>query len=211
MINNVADLKNRTLIESNTLKQFILASGSGLRKPERDDILIHDYQIANSVTLNSLLSNYIVNLQYAWGLLDSPVYGTRDSYFDMRSKLEESDVRELDDNTKLILEVDDGVGSFKSRKLEYDVCDIPYEPGTISFLNLDAVWYGIVRKTDKVIKKEYDQINIAEGMNDFFTNPNPWGKNVNPFNAPLTLDASANIFSGTTSPQTFNEFLQFAK
>lgn len=43
MINNIADLKNRTLVESNILKSFILSYNDGSRSPDRDDILIHDY------------------------------------------------------------------------------------------------------------------------------------------------------------------------
>ena len=65
MINNVADFKNRTLMESNVMKTFILSQNMGMTAPNRDDILIHDYQISSSVTLNSILSNYIVNLKYA--------------------------------------------------------------------------------------------------------------------------------------------------
>lgn len=42
MINNVADLKNRTLVESNTLKSFILTKNQSWI-PNRDNILIHDY------------------------------------------------------------------------------------------------------------------------------------------------------------------------
>lgn len=74
MINNVTDLKRRTMVESNTLKSIILSSTDD-RLPARDDILIHEYQIANSVTINSILSNYIVNLKYAWKLLDNPEVG----------------------------------------------------------------------------------------------------------------------------------------
>ena len=57
-ISSIADLKNRTLVESNTLKSFILSSGistDGFKTPVRDDILIHDYQMANSITINSIL------------------------------------------------------------------------------------------------------------------------------------------------------------
>lgn len=43
MISNIADLKSRTLVESNTLKSFILAQGGGMRSPDREDILLHDY------------------------------------------------------------------------------------------------------------------------------------------------------------------------
>lgn len=64
-IDNIEDLKNRTLVESNTLKSFILAQLDKSRAPQRDDILIHDYQMANSVTINSILSNYVVDLIHA--------------------------------------------------------------------------------------------------------------------------------------------------
>lgn len=65
-ISSVSDFKNRTMVESNTIKSFILSAGGGFRNPTLDDILIHDYQMANSVTINSILSNYIVDLKYAW-------------------------------------------------------------------------------------------------------------------------------------------------
>ena len=65
-ISSVSDFKNRTMVESNTIKSFILSASGGFRNPTRDDILIHDYQMANSVTINSILSNYIVDLKYAW-------------------------------------------------------------------------------------------------------------------------------------------------
>lgn len=42
MINNVTDLKNRTMVESNILKSIILSSTDD-RLPAREDILIHDY------------------------------------------------------------------------------------------------------------------------------------------------------------------------
>ena len=69
MIYNVADLNDRTLVESNVLKSFILAQ-DGAVMPKMDDVLIHDYQMANSVTINTILSNFLVDLKYAWNLYD---------------------------------------------------------------------------------------------------------------------------------------------
>ena len=73
IINDIADLKNRTLVESNTLKSMILAEQGGdysssyssypSFSPKMDDMLIHNYQIANSVTLNSILLNFITDIQ----------------------------------------------------------------------------------------------------------------------------------------------------
>lgn len=57
LIKNIADLKNRTMVESNTLKSLILQSqkNGADNVASRDDILIHDYQIASSITMNSIL------------------------------------------------------------------------------------------------------------------------------------------------------------
>lgn len=84
-----------------------------MRPPVRDDILIHDYQIANSVTINSILSNYIVDLNYAVDAFLNPAGGPPDSYFMLVGSLEESDVRRLDDDVNVILDVSDGNGTFK--------------------------------------------------------------------------------------------------
>ena len=65
MTHTIEDLKNRTLVESNTLKSLIL-SATHETEPKRDDILIHDFQMVNSITLNSIASNFLVDLKYAW-------------------------------------------------------------------------------------------------------------------------------------------------
>lgn len=118
MIRSIADLKNRTMCESNTLKQFILTSptsNGGYRTPSRDDILIHDYQIANSLTLNSILSNFLVHIRQANDLLDNPEYGTTDSYFQIINDISEKDT--LPDQTRMFIHVDSGTGSFHGKKL----------------------------------------------------------------------------------------------
>lgn len=84
MMYNVEDLKKRTLVESNILKQFILTANQnrlGGFVPKMDDILLHDYQMANSVTLNVILSNYVVDLQYAVDCINDPSMSKKDSYF----------------------------------------------------------------------------------------------------------------------------------
>lgn len=207
MISNVADFKNRTLVESNTLKSFILSTNEGFRAPQRDDILIHDFQIANSVTLNTILSNYIVNLKYAWNLYDNQGGTTGDSYFKIVEKLEEIDQSTLSDQTKLILDVDDGKGTFKSRSITYEVKAISVEPDTVEFVNLDTVWYSIVRKKHtggsyydylEIVPEENDQ----QGMNNFFVNPNPFGEGVNPFKKPIRWGLN----SAWQTESSFNKF-----
>ena len=121
MINSVKDLKGRTLVESNTLKSFILSNSGGFTAPSLDDIIIHDYQIANSATLNTILSNFIVNLKGAWSLYFNNDGSAGDSYFKIVSGLDAKGISQLDDNTRLILDVDEDDGTFKTRTLEYDV------------------------------------------------------------------------------------------
>lgn len=109
MISSIKDLKNRTLVESNTLKSFILASNANPRAM-LDDILIHDYQIANSVTINSILSNYIVDMYRAVDDMRSDKNGLiGDSYFQIINTVDRAS---LQDSTRLFLELDEGKGSF---------------------------------------------------------------------------------------------------
>ena len=199
MINNIADLKNRTLVESNTLKSFILAQSDSSRSPDREDILIHDYQIANSVTLNTILSNYVVNLKYAWKLYDTSYGESAESYFQIIEKqIEELDANELNDQTRLILEVCDGQGTFKSRKLEYDITQITPPDNTIKFINLDTVWYGIQRNP-------YDTLKLAEQpMNDPLVNQNPFGQDVNLFSKNLTY---IKVNAHSTTYSSFNDYV----
>ena len=82
-----------------------------------DDILIHDYQMANSVTLNVILSNYMVDLAYAVDCIQNPEYGgSKDSYFQLVRGLDETN-NNLPDQTRLVLDIVDGDGTFKSRNL----------------------------------------------------------------------------------------------
>lgn len=123
MMYNISDLKSRALAESNILKQFILSANAQQRgefKPQLDDILIHEYQMANSVTLNVILSNYMVDLAHVVNCMRNPEYGEdKDSYFEMVHGLDET--TRLDDRTCLILDLDEGDGSFKTRELVNDL------------------------------------------------------------------------------------------
>lgn len=157
MINSVKDLKRRTLVESNTLKSFILSNNEGFTPPSLDDILIHDYQIANSATLNTIASNFIVNLKGAWGLYFTNDGSVGDSYFKIVNGLDAAGISQLDDNTRLILDMDEDDGTFKTRTLEYDVQEIQIPEGTVQFVNVDSVWYGIARTP--VINLDYCDVN----------------------------------------------------
>ena len=98
MIHSVEDLKRRELLESNVLKSFILIENRGFLKPSLDDMLIHDYQMSNSVTINSILSNYIVNLRYAFDILEgSDEASQKDRYFAIVEQLEKYNTDDLDD------------------------------------------------------------------------------------------------------------------
>lgn len=57
-INSAYDLKKRTAAESGIMKSIILTAARNAT-PERDDILLHDYQMATSTTLNSIFLNYL--------------------------------------------------------------------------------------------------------------------------------------------------------
>lgn len=204
-ISSIADLKNRTLVESNTLKSFILSSGistDGFRTPIRDDILIHDYQMANSITINTILSNYIVNLKYAWDNYFNPRYVQTDSYFKIVGESVDSG---LGDDTSMFLKVSDGAGIFYRREIELDARTSVQDDGTLRYVNLDSVWYGVQEVVVTVDSGEVDDdgnpirvplldsdekmittnhlVIAPEPMNDFVVNPNPFGQN--PFDAPF--------------------------
>ena len=71
------------------------------------------------MTINAVLSNYIVNLKYAWNrLLSGGEDSERESYFQIVDSLEQSQYS-LDDDTKMVMEIVNGVVSFKSRKMVY--------------------------------------------------------------------------------------------
>ena len=124
---NVEDLKSRALVESNILKQFILSATAMKKrefKPQLDDILIHDYQMANSVTLNVILSNYTVDLAYGLDCIQNPLYsGNKDSYFQMVRNFDETN-NNLPDQTRLLLDIVDGNGTFKSRDLALQLKEV---------------------------------------------------------------------------------------
>lgn len=194
---NVEDLKSRALVESNILKQFILSMNAKKRgefKPRLDDILIHDYQMANSVTLNVILSNYMVDLAYAVDCIENPLYGgTRDSYFKLVRGLDEKDAN-LDDQTRLILDVADGNGSFKTRDLVLGLTEIWNENQKVKkFINLDSIWYC------KKVVDGHDTLSVVEEMNNFDKNPNPFGEN--PFDKELFYP------NGNPMEVTFNDWL----
>lgn len=140
----ISDLRNRTLVESNTLKSIILGT-EGQSRPKLDDILIHEYQMANSITLNSIYSNYLSNLRHAWNMMEESSDSSsshRDWYFNIvAGELNEDVVGRISDKTRLILNVDDGTCSFKSMKLSFVVDDMDDIDGRM--VNLDQHWYII--------------------------------------------------------------------
>ena len=92
-----SDIRQRALVESNILKSVILEANrrkNGEFRPSLDDLLLHDYQISSSGTLNAILSNYMVDIVYVVDCLNNPAYtGIVDSYFKI--------VENLDENTPL--------------------------------------------------------------------------------------------------------------
>lgn len=183
MINDIIDLKNRTLVESNILKSFILNSGKNFHDPNRDDILIHDYQIASSVTLNSILSNYIVNLKKSWDLIRNQSDENSQTYFQIVDSTNAQ--YSLHDQTKLVLDINNGNGTFKERNLNYKVQKIELKDNTHQFVNLDTIWYGIVRNVDEIQSVYYDSIELVDSMNNYLINPNIFGDN--PFDRFMTI------------------------
>jgi hypothetical protein len=109
----------------------------------------------------------------------------------------------LDQDTKLILHVQDGDGSFKSRSLQFYSNEIEVDPGTYKFINLDAVWYGIAKN-----ENGYDTIGLIKGMNNFFVNPNPFGgDDTNAFNDfPVTLYVNGAV--SETDYDSFNKMVE---
>ena len=190
---NIEDLKGRALVESNILKQFILsdiAKGKGEFKPRMEDILIHNYQIANSVTLNVILSNYMVDLAYAVNYMRNPslVGGHVDSYFQLLRGTEP-----LDDHTRLVLDVHDGNGAFYTSNLAIDankIWDDTYH--ATQFINLDTLWY--YKKTENghdTISLVGDEMNMGKS--------NPFGEN--PFDKPLYVG------NEEENPTGFNQWM----
>ena len=92
-------MKKRTSAESGILKSIILSSSVNDVTPDRDDILLHDYQMATSTTLNAIFLNYLSCLENAEIRMNT--YG-QDlvSYFQL---VREDDDAVLYDSTKMVL------------------------------------------------------------------------------------------------------------
>ena len=69
--------------------------------------------MANSITLNSIVSNFIVDLKYAWERVGFSSSST-DSYFQIVSSIDLAS-----DEARTIMLVDGEDTSFKSRRLEF--------------------------------------------------------------------------------------------
>ena len=119
MITTIADLKNRTLAESNIMRSCILTANSNpYRTPKLDDLILHDYQIAHSVTINTISSNFYFDLRLAWHKVYDSDDVYMDSYFQIINNV--SEIESLEDTVRMFLLVSDGVGSSYSRRLVYD-------------------------------------------------------------------------------------------
>ena len=107
----------------------------------------------------------------------------------------------LPDQTKLVLDVADGDGTFKSRDLVLQMKEVWNQDEQIEeFFNLDSIWY---------CKKEVgntDTIAIVDEMNNFYRDANPYGGN--PFDKQLwELDDSGNP-QPISENKTFNQWLE---
>ena len=149
-----SDIRQRALVESNILKSVVLETGrrrNGEFKPTLDDLLLHDYQISSSSTLNAILSNYIVDIAYVVDCINNPAYtGLVDSYFKVVESLDENTI--LPNSTRLLLDIE---------KL-----DLP--EGIEEFVNLDSVWYGIQNIRDDDGEVVYSSLLVVDSMNRFY-------------------------------------------
>ena len=133
--------------------------------------------MANSVTLNVILSNYMVNLAYAIDCIENPLYGENtDSYFKLVRDLDETN-NNLDDQTRLVLDVANGDGTFKTRDLVLEMKELWNQSQNVKeFFNLDSIWY--CKKVESNMDgTEHDTIAIVYEMNNFVRYPNPFGEN----------------------------------
>lgn len=212
MTHTIADLKNRTLVESNTLKSLILSSThetepriDDILLHGRDDILIHDFQMANSITLNSIVSNFIVDLKYAWERVGFSSSSSTDSYFQIVSSIDLAS-----DDAKIILLVDGEDTSFKSQRLEFKSIPLALPDGIkseqiLKFLNLKNLWYGLVQDDSDV---PHNSLELIESMNDSIANPNTYGGN--PFGDVVSLPPSMRLWDcddGNKKYSSFNGFI----
>lgn len=149
--------------------------------------------MANSVTLNVILSNYMVDLAYAVDCIQNPAYGgSKDSYFQLVRDLDETN-NNLPDQTRLVLDMVDGDGTFKSRNLVLGMTEVWGKDDQVKeFFNLNSIWY-----CKKVAGENNDKntIGLVDEMNNLWVN-NPYGGN--PFDKQLV---------GSGDEQTFNEWL----
>lgn len=176
------DIRQRALVESNILKSVILEAnrrGNGEFKPSLDDLILHDYQISSSATLNAILSNYMVDIAYVVDCLNNPTYtGIVDSYFKIVENLDEN--TSLPNATKLLLDIDGDNGTFKTRDLVLDIEKLDLPEGIEEFVNLDSVWYGVQNTRDADGNVVFSNIEVVESMNRFYSNPGLFG-GMNPF------------------------------
>ena len=123
MISSVTDLKRRTLVESNTLKSFILSNNMGFTTPVLDDILIHDYQIASATTLNTIFLNYLSDLALGWRLLGE--LGDRTTTKFIKVIYENADLADVGDASVLLDVPGDVVVPYSASSLnELETIDI---------------------------------------------------------------------------------------
>lgn len=162
MINEILDLKNRTFAESNILRSLILQSDSINSNLWIEDVILHDYQIANSITLNSILSNFIV------GIGDSYYNDVSElnSYFNIVTSWNE--VEFLPDQTKMFLYASDGNGSFYSRDIQLKKTELGNVPGTIQFVMFDSIWYSMTY--EQIIYNSENKNGVDKGVHQIDEN-----------------------------------------
>jgi hypothetical protein len=175
-------IRPRALVESNILKSVILDSNrrkNGEFKPTLDDLLLHDYQISSSGTLNAILSNYIVDIAYVVDCINNPAYtGLADSYFKIVEGLDEN--TSLPNATKLLLDIDGDNGTFKTRDLVLDIEKLDLPEGIEEFVNLDSLWYGLKNARNDDGDVMYSSLLMVDSMNRFYDNPGLFA-GMNPF------------------------------
>lgn len=177
-----SDIRQRALVESNILKSVVLETGrrrNGEFKPTLDDLILHDYQISSSSTLNAILSNYIVDIAYVVDCINNPAYtGLVDSYFRIVEGLDENTI--LPNSTRLLLDLDEDNGTFKTRDLVLDIEKLDLPEGIEEFVNLDSVWYGLKNARNDDGDVMYSTLLVVDSMNRFYDNPGLFG-GMNPF------------------------------
>ena len=78
--------------------------------------------MANSVTVNTILSNYIVNLRYAWELFWNQKDEGYGEYFRIvEGNPTRTDLLLMPDSVRMIMNVVDGECSFSRKTYEQDV------------------------------------------------------------------------------------------